>query len=290
MARWIRPDASATSIFSLRSGQLAVIRSVSSLLPLAVLSGIVVPVACWSGQVSRPKDRPVRIAAASDLRFCFADLERAFRVHHSKIALDPVFGASGHFFAQITEKARFDLFLSADLQYPRQLVDQGIARDTDLFPYGRGRIVVWVPNSSAVEIEKDGLRSLTSSSVDKIAIANPRFAPYGRAADAALRRAGIYDHVADRLVLGENVAQAAQFVESGAAQAGIIALSVASAAIMKERGRFWVIPEELHDPLEQGGVILDSENRAHAVAFRDFLVSPAAQGILRQHGLMAPSP
>ena len=143
------------------------------------------------------------------------------------------FGSSGNLTTQIRNGAPFDVFFSADEEYPKQLIAEGLADPNDLYRYAVGRLVLWVPNDSPLDLEKLGMRALLDTTIKKIAIANPQHAPYGRAAEAALRHDGIYDQIAAELVLGENVSQAAQFVESGNAQAGLIALSHALAPAMK---------------------------------------------------------
>jgi molybdate transport system substrate-binding protein len=181
----------------------------------------------------------VAVAAASDLQFAFDQIAAEFKERQPAIEVKITYGSSGGFFAQLSNKAPFDLFLSADVDYPRKLIEQGQALEQTLFLYGVGQIVVWVPNESEIDVEKLGLESLLDRSVQKIAIANPRHAPYGRAAEAAMKHAGIYEQVKDRLVLGENISQTAQFVESGAADVGIIALSLALAPTLKDRGAFF---------------------------------------------------
>lgn len=227
----------------------------------------------------------VRIAAASDLRFALGEVAERFEEMHAQCKVDVVYGASGSLFAQITNKAPFDVFLSADVEYPLQLINEGVAIADSQFSYGKGRLVVWVPNDSAIDLDNLGIRALAAQDVKKIAIANPRHAPYGRAAEAALKSLDIYDEVQDRLVFGENVSQAAQLVESGAADAGVIALSLAIAPTMKTKGRYWVVPADAYPPLEQGGVVLKAAEAPEAArAFCEFLQSSEARGILKGYG------
>jgi molybdate transport system substrate-binding protein len=203
--------------------------------------------------------------------------------------VNATFGSSGNLYAQLTNKAPFDLFFSADLSYPRRLIDAGLADQASEFLYAYGHLVVWVPNGSPVDLETRGVEAVTDASVRRLAIANPAHAPYGRAADAALKQLGIYDRVKDRLVLGENIAQTAQFVESGAADAGIIALSLALSPAMKDKGRSWKVPQHLHPRLEQGGVILNWARDRHAAeAFRGFILSDEGKAILRRYGFEPP--
>lgn len=158
------------------------------------------------------------IAAAADLKFALDDLVRQFEEGRPATKVNVTYGSSGNFFAQIQSGAPFDLFFSADIAYPQKVAALGLGVD-DVFSYATGRIVVWVPKDSAVEVEKLGVKALLEPSVRKIAVANPEHAPYGRAAVAALKALNIYDQVASRLVYGENIAQTAQFVQSGAADA-----------------------------------------------------------------------
>ena len=137
------------------------------------------------------------------------------------IRVETTFGSSGSMHAQLRQRAPYDVYLAANVDYPRDLVSQGIGSDGDLFTYAVGRIVLWVPNRSTLAIERAGLSALVGAA--RIAIANPRHAPYGKAAEAALRSAGVWSSVSRKLALGQNVAQAAQFLQSGAADAGIIA-------------------------------------------------------------------
>ena len=230
----------------------------------------------------------VRVAAAADLKFALDDVIARFRKEHPGVRVEPVYGSSGTIHAQLRQRAPYDIYLSADIAYPEDLVSRGIAARGDLFSYATGRLVLWVPTSSRLPIEREGLRALAGAT--RIAIANPRHAPYGRAAEAAMRRAGVWQAAERRLVLAENVAQAAQFVESGAADAGIIARSLVLAGPMRGSGRYWEIPGEMHPPIEQGGVILPwASSRDAAVRFRQFLTGTVGQEILVRFGFEASS-
>ncbi len=226
----------------------------------------------------------IRIAAASDLRWALDEVSTAFqREHPGKIAV--TYGSSGNFHSQLMNKAPFDLFLSADVNYPKDLVLRGLGVKDSLFVYGIGCILLWVPKASPIAVESLGLAALQQPSVKKIAIANPMHAPYGRAAEAALKRAGLLDGLRSKLVLGENISQTAQFVHSGAADIGFVALSLVIAGPMQDQGRWWMIPSEDHPIIEQGGVIMSwAEDPVLARAFRDFLMSPEGTAILKKHG------
>ena len=230
----------------------------------------------------------VRVAAAADLKFALDEVIATFGRTHPGIRVEPTYGSSGTIHAQLRQRAPYDIYLSADIAYPQDLVSKGIGARRDLFGYARGRLVLWVPRQSRLPVERDGLRALTGAT--RIAIANPRHAPYGRAAEAAMRHAGVWAAAERRLVLAENVAQAAQFVDSGAADAAIIARSLVLATPMRTSGRYWDIPEAMHLPIEQGGLILPwASSRDAAVRFRQFLTGPVGQEILGRFGFGASS-
>jgi molybdate transport system substrate-binding protein len=243
--------------------------------------------AAASSAAAQPPPPVVRVAAAADLKFALD--EAAARLARRKPALrvDAIYGSSGSMHAQLRQRAPYDVYLSADVEYPRDLVAYGVGSTRDLFTYATGRLVVWVPARSTLAIEGDGLRALERAS--RIAIANPRHAPYGRAAEAALRRADVWDRVTSRLVLGENVAQAAQFVQSGAADAAIIAKSLAVAPALEAAGRFRDVPSEMHPPLVQGGLILPwARSRGAAEQLRDFLLGTEGRELLASFGFGPP--
>lgn len=247
--------------------------------------------ALWPGAAnasasSSPPARVVRVAAASDLKFALDEVVKGLQATHPDLSVEPTYGSSGNFVAQIQGGAPFDLFLSADVEYTRRLAQEGWTAPGSEFVYGRGRIVLWVPRESSLDVAR-GLAALREPHVRKVAIANPRHAPYGRAAQAALRHAGLYDEVAAKLVLGENAAQAAQFVQSGAADAGLIALALAVAPAMTGAGRYHEIPAASHPTLEQGGVILKNARDPEAAArVRAFLVGPQGRAILKRYGFV----
>lgn len=234
-------------------------------------------------------EREVRVAAAADLKFAFDDVVSAFQRQNPGIKVTVSYGSSGNFYAQLSNKAPFDLFLSADIDYPRKLVASGLADRESEFLYAVGQIVVWVLNGSKLDLDGLGIHAVADPSVKKLAIANPKHAPYGRAAEAALKKFGVYDDVKDRLVLGENIAQTAQFVESGAADIGIIALSLAMAPALKDKGRYWTIPLETYPRLEQGGVVLTwAKDREATHELRAFVTGKEGRGILKRYGFMLP--
>jgi molybdate transport system substrate-binding protein len=256
-----------------------------------VLAGCVAAVlaGCGGGSGKAGGGRSVRVAAAADLKFAFDEVAAAFEKKDPGIKVETTYGSSGNFFTQLSEEAPFDLFLSADIDYPRKLIEQGKAVKGSEFLYAVGHIVVWVPNGSKLDLEKLGIQALNDPSVRKIAIANPRHAPYGRAAESALKKLGVYEQVRDRLVLGENIAQTAQFVESGAADLGVIALSLALAPTMRDKGRYWQVPADTYPRLDQGGVILTgARDREAARAVQDFMTGTGGRAILDKYGFLLP--
>jgi molybdate transport system substrate-binding protein len=242
-----------------------------------------------TGCAPRPTPGKLSIAAAADLQFALEEVSRQFHAAHPEVETQIVYGSSGNFYAQIRNQAPFDLFLSADLEYPRQLARQGLALPDSVFPYAVGRLAVWVRADSPLDVAAMQMRAFDDPSVKHAAIANPQHAPYGRAAEAALRSAAVYDRIAGKLVLGENIAQTLQFVQSGAADVGIVALSLALAPSMRGQGRYWEVPLNSYPKLWQGGVILKrAQGSRAAAAFRAYLVSAAGRRILQQYGFSLP--
>ncbi|ATB26625.1 molybdate ABC transporter substrate-binding protein [Melittangium boletus] len=234
---------------------------------------------------SRPR---LTIAAASDLKFALDEFLKDFRTRNPEADIQVTYGSSGNFLAQISQGAPFDVFLSADVAYPRKLVEQGLV-DGDVFLYGVGRLVVWVPRDSPLPVETRGLQAVSDPAARRIAIANPQHAPYGRAAEAALKSQGLFDSVKDRLVLGENIAQTAQFVQSGAADVGLIALALALAPAMKDAGRYVEVPLDAYPRMEQGGALLKkARDPALARRFRDTLHGEEGKALLRRYGFFMP--
>lgn len=231
----------------------------------------------------------VIVAAAADLKFALDELVGEFRTQHPEIAVEVTYGSSGNFQAQLQNRAPFDLFFSADVDYPRRLAQQGMALDGEVFVYAVGRIVLWAPNRSPLDLASLGPRTLLDPGVKKIAIANPHHAPYGRAAVAALRSLDLHDRVAAKFVLGENIAQTAQFVTSGAADVGVLALSLATAPALRDQGRYWEFPLDSYPRMEQGGMVLRwAKHPAAATALRDFVLAPHGRAVLKRYGFFLP--
>ncbi|MCB1018615.1 MAG: molybdate ABC transporter substrate-binding protein [Acidobacteria bacterium] len=240
---------------------------------LAITTLAILLAACAGQQDSVP----LRIAAASDLRFALDEVAGAYQGQNPGAALDIVYGSSGAFYTQIQNGAPFDLYFSADAEYPRRLAREGLTVEGSEFLYAVGRIVLW---SATIEPNAETLRD---PAIGKIAIANPQHAPYGRAAEAALQSLSLYEQVHDKLVLGENVAQTLQFVQSGGADVGIVALALALAPTV--HGHYWEFPLDAYPRMEQGGAILKrSTDPAAAAAFRDFTLSPEGRAILTRYG------
>lgn len=229
----------------------------------------------------------MRVAAAADLKFAMEELSKEF-ASKAGTKVDVTTGSSGNFFAQIQSGAPFDLFFSADMDYPKKLETFGFIEPGTLFEYALGQIVIWTPANSQVDVVRDKWNALLDARIQKIAIANASLAPYGRAAVSALQKAGIYKQVKAKLVYGENISQAAQFVQFGNAQAGIIAHSLAVSPAMKD-GKAWEIPADMYSPIQQGAAVLkNSRNKAAALEFLNFVKSDAARTILEKHGFTVP--
>jgi molybdate transport system substrate-binding protein len=225
----------------------------------------------------------LRIAAASDLQFAMDDLASGYQQQTAgKLSL--IYGSSGNFYAQIQNGAPFDLFFSADVDYAQKLVDTQLGDPDSLFVYARGQLVLWAPSDVHLNLSQTGFAALRDPRVQKIALANPDHAPYGRAAVAALRRAGVYDQLKSKLVFGENISQAAQFAQSGSAQVGILALSLVLSPNMQS-GDHWLIPSDLYPSIDQAAVLLTvSPNKAAARAFLAYVKSDTAREVLSRHG------
>jgi molybdate transport system substrate-binding protein len=244
---------------------------------------------CGRGPTPVEGKHELRVAAAADLQFALDELLIAFHEQHPDIHVQVSYGASGNFFAQLSNKAPFDVFFSADVEYPRRLVEKGLADKADEFLYAVGHLAVWVPRESPLDLQRLGIRALLEPSVRKVAIANPRHAPYGRAAEAALKKLGVYHQIKEKIVQGENVAQAAHFVASGSADAGVIALSLALSPAMREKGRHWEVPLDAYPRLEQGGIILSwARDRPAAEALRAFVAGPGGKAVLKRYGFFLP--
>jgi molybdate transport system substrate-binding protein len=243
--------------------------------------------ASWSQAALKPCGT-VTVAAASDLTYAMNEIAANFE-KATGCTVRLTMGSSGNFLTQIENGAPFDVFFSADIAYPKKLEAEGLAAPGSTYLYAIGKIVLWTRKDSRVDIGK-GFSALRDPTVQKIAIANPEHAPYGRAAEEALRHSGVYDAVKDRLVLGENISQTAEFVESGNADAGIVALSLVLSPAMKDKGRVWIIPEKLYTPIQQGAVaVRAAANPQGARQFLDYVKLPATAELLERYGFVLPA-
>ena len=238
----------------------------------------------WSWPQEPKQPRELLVAAAADLSSALKDIGDAYE-KKSGVKLRLSFGASGALTQQIHNGAPFDVFFSADMDYPRELIAAHEADADSLYQYAVGKLVLWVPADSPLDPQHSGMDILFDPSVKKIAIGNPQHAPYGRAAVAALKHAGVYDRVTERLVMGENISQAAQFVESGNAQVGFVALAHAVAPAMQRKGKYWIIPADYYPALAQGAVVLShSRHKPEAADFLQYIKTQEAGEVLRRYG------
>lgn len=274
-----------TPVTAARSVGLSVSRSISRFVCRCVGLTLIVILA----GSSLLAQTPLTVAAAANLgpalREISANFEKSSGTH-----VELAFGASGNLAMQIENGAPFDVFLSADEDYPRSLEAKGAAAPGSLAVYATGKLALWVTNASGIDVGRLQPQMLLLDSVHKIAIANPRHAPYGKAAVEFLRKAGLYDRVAGNFVLGEDVAQTAEFVRSGNADVGIIPLSLALAPAMKERGNYREIAADLYTPIRQAGVILKNAKSPSAAAkFLAYVRSAEAAAVLARYGFEPPA-
>jgi molybdate transport system substrate-binding protein len=258
----------------------------ATILALA-LAGSAVPGFRGSGVPGFAQAVP-RVAAASDLKFALEEIAANFaRAGGGRV--DLIFGSSGTLTHQLLDGAPYDLFLSADEAFVSRLADAGLTRDRGVL-YAIGRLVLFAPRGSplAVDPELAGLRALAERGAPaRFAIANPAHAPYGRAAEAVLRRRGLWTSIEPSLVLGENISQAAQFATAGAAAGGLLAYSLVLAPAMQDRGTYALVPASDHPPLRQRMVLLKQASPT-AARFYEYLQQPATREVLRRFGFELP--
>ena len=236
-----------------------------------------------SSRAQDKKARQVVVAAAADLSSALKEISETFE-KKTGVTVKLSFGASGALTQQIQNGAPFDVFFSADMDYPKHLIELGDADSASLYQYAVGKLVLWVPADSPLKLDQ-GMKILLDPSVKKIAIANPQHAPYGRAAVAVLKHYGLYDQLSSRLVLGENVSQAAQFVESGNAQAGFVALAHAIAPGMQSKGKYLEVPADAYAPLAQGVVVLSkAAHKKEATEFLEYIKSSDVASVFVKYG------
>jgi molybdate transport system substrate-binding protein len=229
------------------------------------------------------------IAAASDLKFALDEVVQSFKKiapqSTSNDEIEIVYGSSGNFFTQIQQGAPYDLFFSADIALPQALLNKGFAA-SEVTPYGVGRLVLWSAKHDKPSLTIENLRQ---NQFAKIAIANPAHAPYGKRAEEALRAAKVWEAVQSKLVLGDNITQAALYAQTGNADVGLIALSLALNPRLSSKGHYTLVPEHLHQPIQQGFIITKrAQNKALATRFGNFMALPETLKIMKMHGFSAP--
>ena len=225
----------------------------------------------------------ITVAAAADLQSAMQDVVAHFQKETGK-TVKVIYGSSGNFFQQIQNGAPFDMFFSANLDYPKKLESAGLTTPGSYYQYARGKIVVWVPKDSKIDLSA-GLKALLDPSVKKIAVANPLHAPYGQAAVSAMQEEGIYEKAKEKFVLGENISQTASFIMSGSADIGVVALSLALSPNMKDKGRYAEIPADEYPPIDQGCVILSSsKDKALAQQFLSYIKGAEVARLLAAYG------
>jgi molybdate transport system substrate-binding protein len=230
----------------------------------------------------------ITVAAAADLQSAMQEVETRFQQETGK-SVKLIYGSSGNFAQQLQNGAPFDMFFSANLDYPKQLDAAGLVEPGTFYQYATGKIVLWVPNDSKLDLSS-GLKALLDPSVKKIAIANPEHAPYGKAAVAAMQKEKVYDLAKDKFVLGENISQAATFVASGSADVGVVALSLALSQNMKGKGRYVEIPGDDYPPIQQACVIMrSSRNKDTARQFLKFIQSSPIKDLFQKYGFAIPN-
>jgi molybdate transport system substrate-binding protein len=232
----------------------------------------------------------VTVAAAADTQFALQQIAKRYEADTGR-HVNLTFGASGNLTAAIQNGAPYDLFFSADVDYARKLAAAGVADPTTLYEYAIGRLVLWVPKDSPLNVAR-GMEVLTDPQVRKIAIANPQHAPYGRAAQQAMKSAGIYSRVENKLVLGENISQTAQFVISGNADVGLLSLSLVVATPTGHQapaGKYWILPANLYSPVRQAAIVIKGQDESAARQFLDFVKSSTGRDILTEYGFEAPA-
>lgn len=244
------------------------------------LLGLALCITCFMAHAEK-----ITIAAAADLKFAMDDLVTTFNKANAADKVDVTYGSSGKFNTQIQQGAPYDMFFSADIAFPRELLKAGLAA-SDVKPYAIGRIVLW---SATQDASKMSLASLADPKITRVAIANPKHAPYGKRAEEALRAAGVWETVQTKLVFGENISQTAQFALTGNAQVAVVALSLAVHPELAGKGGYWLIPDNLHQPLEQGFIITKrAETSALAKRFAEYMASKPARTVMSKYGFVLP--
>jgi molybdate transport system substrate-binding protein len=220
------------------------------------------------------------------MKFAMDEIAAEFRKAHPKETLEVVYGATGKLQTQVQQGAPFDLFFAADSCAPAELAKAGFAGSA-MRIYAVGHLVIW---STSVDASRLELADLSDAKFIRIAIGNPKVAPYGKRAEEALRKTGVWDKVEARLVLGETITQTAQFVESGNAQVGLVALSLVLSPALAKKGGYALVPEDLHQPLDQGFIVTKrGAGNPVAEAFAAFMLGKEAKAILLRYGYTLPA-
>lgn len=226
--------------------------------------------------------KKIIIAAAANLKVALDSIITTFKKQYPEAEVQVIYGASGKLYEQISSDAPFDIFLSADMDYPNKLKEKNYSI-SDVKIYAIGQLVIWSKKTDPNILQ---LNSLLEPGLNKISIANPKTAPYGEKAVQCMKYYKVYDKIKNKLVFGENISQTAQFVTTGAADIGLVALSlVLTPNMQKEKGKYFIIPDESHKPLEQGCVILKhAKGNKIAIKFFNFISSAKAVNILKYYG------
>ncbi|QEM67845.1 molybdate ABC transporter substrate-binding protein [Geobacter sp. FeAm09] len=252
----------------------------TTMLLVIVLTAVSLATSALAGEVS--------ITAAADLQYAMKDIIAAFEARNPGDKVNVVFGSSGKALSQIENGAPYDIFFSADIGYPQKLKKSGAAI-SEPKPYAIGRIVLWATKRSGIDVNK-GINALFDPKVKKIAIANPLHAPYGRIAQEVMEHYKVYDKVKSKVVLGENIQQTAQFIQSGAADIGFVAYSLALSQTMSKEGNYFLLPATAHKEIIQGYVLLKpAAKNATAAKFEKFTASSEARTIFKRYGFVLPN-
>lgn len=241
-----------------------------------------VPLLAFAG----PVNGNVRLAAAADLQPVLPPILAQFQAK-TGIHVDASYKSSGTLTTQIENGAPFDLFMAADMSFPERVIKFGLGDRKVATPYAHGTLVLWTRNDSP--FHDLSIRTFLDPALHKIAIANPETAPYGRAAQASLESLSVYGKIKPKLVIAENIAQAAQYADSGNADVGLISLTSALTPQMKSAGHYFVMPKNSYPAILQGAVVLKhAHSRDAAYKLLDFIMSPAVKKQLAQRGLDPP--
>jgi molybdate transport system substrate-binding protein len=236
----------------------------------------------------------ITVAAAADLNFALKEMAQKYEAK-TGVKVKLTFGSSGNFFSAIQNGAPYDVYFSADVDYPKQLEAAGLTEPGTMYEYAVGRLVLWAPRDSPLDVTL-GMKLLGDARVRKIAIANPKHAPYGRAAVAAMKSAGVFEKVETKLVLGENISQTAQFVQTGNADVGLVALSLLARPSKTSQdgapvieGKHWLVPAETYPAIRQAAVVVKASREKEAARkFLEYVKSDEGREILRKYGFEKP--